>query len=194
MTDKTKFQWWVPISYQAEQAKCEIRKAFTPGAILRIVLFFAAVFLAVAYLLPQRVPHFEFDWVAAFVKCLGMLVVILAMCCALAFIPPMVVVTSKGLLVSQGQSSRLYRYTELAELRIDLTSSAYPTLLFRLRSQQTPKLYPIASKIVLDELRWFIDKQISSTKCTTRSMECMPLSAASLISDASPKRDAQTKT
>jgi hypothetical protein len=102
-------------------------------------------------------PGVEFDWLAAFLKCLGGLVVILAMCCALAFVPPMVTVSSKGVAISQGQTGRLYPYAQLTELRIDDTSSPYPMLLLRTQSQHESKGYPISPKVDLDALRAFID-------------------------------------
>ena len=158
MIKKDKLQWWVPFRYQAEQAKREIPAVFSKDVLIRIVLAIFAIFILVSYVLPQRIPDLEFDWFAAFLKCMGALALILAMCCAIAFVPPMVTVTSKGILVSQGQHFRLYPYAELCELRILEEGVAYPMLLFRTRSQHEPKQFPISPKIALDDLRMLIAK------------------------------------
>lgn len=157
MTGKHKLQWWVPLSYQAEQAKSDLRKIFSPAAVVRIVLAVAAIFVAAAYLLPQWVPGVEFDWTMAFLKCMGFLVVILGMCCALAFIPPKLTVSPTGVLVNQGQHSRFYPYAELAEIRIEDTGTRLPMLLLRMRSQSETKQYPIPPEIVIDDLQRLID-------------------------------------
>lgn len=156
--EKSKLQWWMPMPYQVERAKRNLSKVFSPAAIARIVLAVVVVFAAAAYLLPQTIPELEFDWMSAFLKCVGFLLVILVMCCVLAFIPPMVRITSKGIAISQGQHCRLYPYAELCELRIENAASPYPMLLFRTRSQREPKRYPISPKIVLDDLRTLVDK------------------------------------
>jgi hypothetical protein len=108
MSEIYKLQWWVPFRYQTEQARCEIHAVFSRDVLIRIVLVILGIFLLVAYLLPQMIPDLEFDWLGAFLKCMGALVLILAMCCALAFVPPMVMVTPSGIIVSQGQHSKLY--------------------------------------------------------------------------------------
>ncbi len=158
MKEKSKMQWWVPMSYHVAQAKRDLRIIFSPIAIARIVLAIVMIFIAAAYLLPRRIPDFEFDWFSAFFKCMGFLLVILGMGCALAFIPPMLTVTTKGITVSQGQHARLYRYADLAELRIGESGAPHPMLIFRLRSQSEPKQYPVSQKIVIDDLNALIDK------------------------------------
>jgi hypothetical protein len=158
MLEKSKLQWWVPMSYQAEQARRDLSKIFSPAAIARIILAEVLVFAAVAFLLTQRIPDLQFDWLSAFLKCMGALFIILSMCCALAFIPPMVMVNAKGIAISQAQHCRRYPYAELAELRIEDTASPYPMLLLRMRSQSEPERYPISPRIMLDDLRALIDQ------------------------------------
>lgn len=88
--EKNKLQWWVPMSYQAEQARRELSEIFSPAAIGRILLATLAIFAMAAYLLPKRIPELEFDWMSAFVKCMGVLVLILAVGSAMTFISPIV--------------------------------------------------------------------------------------------------------
>ena len=156
MKDKQILQWWVPMRYQVTEAKREIPKVFSLLGIMRIVLAFSAVFIAAAYLLPREIPGLDFDWFAAFLQCMGALVVILATCCALAFVPPMVTVTPKGIAILQGQTGQHYAYAQLAEVRIDDTVVPYPMLVFRKQSQLEPRRYPISPKINLDDLRALI--------------------------------------
>jgi hypothetical protein len=158
MIEKNKLHWWVPFRYQAEQAQREIPSVFSMGVLVRIVLVILGIFLLAAYLLPQRIPNLEFDWLGAFQKCMGALVLILAMCCALAFAPPMVMVTPKGIVVSQGHHSKLYPYADLCELRIEESGAVYPMLIFRTRSQREAKKFPVSPKISLDDLRVLIAK------------------------------------
>lgn len=153
-----KLSWWVPLRHQAEQAKREIPKLFSPAVLARIVLGCVLVFLAAAYLLPQRFPEVEFDWLFAFLKCLGVLAVILAMCCLIALVPPKVMVTAKGIAVLQGQHWKRYPYAELAELRIVDDAGPCPMLLLRSHSQREPRLYPISARIQVHELRVLIDE------------------------------------
>jgi hypothetical protein len=157
MTEKTKLQWCVPMTYHAEEARRELSAIFSPAAIGRIILATLAIFAMAAYLLPKWIPELEFDWVSALVKCMGVLVLILAVGSALSFIPPIVRLTTKGVLVTQGQSSTLYPFAELAELRIEEPGPRFPMLVLRLRSQQEAKRYPISPKIKLDDVRTWID-------------------------------------
>jgi hypothetical protein len=157
MNDRNKLSWWVPMRHQVQQAKRDIPMVFPRVVLFRVIIAAVAIFLAAAYLLPQLFPGLEFDWLQAFLKCMALLAVILAMCCALAFVPPLVMITPKGIVISQGQHCRCYPYGELAELRIEAEASC-PMLLLRSRSQRESHQYPISARIDLAELQALIDK------------------------------------
>ena len=100
-----KISWWVPLSFQAAQARGELAKIFTVAALLRILAAIALVFFVSSYVLARVVPDLEFDWLHTFIKCLGLLGVILAMSCLITLVPPFVTITPQGISISQGPGS-----------------------------------------------------------------------------------------
>ena len=153
---KEKLSWWVPFRVQVSEAKRELPKVFPPLVIIRLVLALFILIVIGANVLPKVIPHLEFDWVHAFFMCLAFLVVILAMSCVVVLIPPYVIVTPKGIAVSQGQSTAHFPFAELAELRIDEQDSP-PSLVLRRRDQPSHRKFAISAKVDLTALHEALD-------------------------------------
>ncbi|MFO1489886.1 MAG: hypothetical protein U1F87_02975 [Kiritimatiellia bacterium] len=169
------------MQYQIDLAKRELPKIFTPAALVRITVMAIAVFLAASYLMPKLIQGFEFDWVSAFLKCMVCLAVILAMCCAMVIIPPMVTVSPDGIVVSEGKHCWRYKYSELVELRIEEGSSRWPTLVFRKPVHRSPRRFPISPSVSLDELKVLIERHKSKSPLETAAeMEAAQPAAGAL--------------
>lgn len=152
-----KISWMVPFKWHFPKAKSELSDAFSPAAIIRIMLAIVCVFVAVAYATGKYVPDLEFDWTDAVLKCLISLVAIIGMCFILAILPPSLTVSSGGISITQGQTARLYKFKNMAELCIVENKGEYSILKFRTREQSKVNEYAIASKESLDDLRTLIE-------------------------------------
>ena len=159
MTSENDISWSVPFSVQLAEAKCELPKIFSIWALVRIVLAIIVIFIIAFYAIEQYIPDVEFNWIGAFLKCIGMLILLLGMCCAIALCTPTITVSSRGVSVSGAQSTRLYRFDDLAELRIVDDNGEFPLLAFRTREQTKLREYAISPKVSLDELRRRIENE-----------------------------------
>lgn len=139
------------------RGQTRIKKTFSLAVLIRILVATILVFIVTRHMLLKHIPDLEFDWILAFFTCLGVLVLILAMGCLASLVPTMIMMSSRGIVVNQGQSSRLYRFDDLVELRID-ENKAFPMLIFRTREQAKPFEYAISPKVSLEELCAFIEK------------------------------------
>jgi hypothetical protein len=149
--------WNIPFAVHRADAIRELSVIFSPAVLMRIVLAFIAVFIGAFYASQRYLPELEFDWIMAFLKCAGVLVVILAMCCAISFAPPSITVTPKGITVFQGQSSRLHLFNDLVECRITEEREGFSFLVFRRRDQNKIREFAVSPKIKLDELSAMLD-------------------------------------
>jgi len=146
-------QWWVPIRYEIGKARRELPTIFPPRVLVRLVLATLALVFAASYFLPKSLPDLEVDWIATALKCVGYFVAILAMCCVVAIIPPIITISAKGITITQGQHSRRFTYSDLAELRLETGSEPWTMLVLRPRQRQKTSAYPVSSSVSLDTLR-----------------------------------------
>jgi hypothetical protein len=156
MKTTSTLSWLVPTSFQFEEAKRELAKALPPAAIVRLVLSVFIIIALAAHYLPKYIPDLEFDWTSALLKCLGLLIAILASCVLIVMLPPQVQVTRKGIFVSQGQSRARFAYAELAELRIE-DRDTNPTLVLRPRDRPAVRRYAISPRVDLNALKEILD-------------------------------------
>lgn len=152
-----KLSWWVPFSLHAAQARREQRDLFPPAALARIGLALMALLGGLAWMLARWFPLFEFNWGSALAKCLLGLLGFLVAGLIRLHIPPHVTVSSRGILISQDLSSRLYRYSDLAELRLEPAGPAHARLVLRLHAEQKVRHIPISPQVSLKELHTLIE-------------------------------------
>jgi len=150
------FRWTVPPAAHLEEAKKFLPEVFGRFALCRIWLAFTVVFLAAAYLLPEKIPNMDVDWPLLYLKCLGSGIALIAGCCIIVCIPPILMVSTKGIWVIQYPNNRMYLYAQLEFIQIDPDAKPYPLLTFLPRGRQTPIQYAIAPSVNPRELHSFI--------------------------------------
>ena len=158
MRTDAQIQWWVPIRYQIGQARRELPIVFPARVLVRLGLVTIAIVCAASYFLPKALPDLEVDWVAMALKCMGCLFAILAMCCVVAIVPPLITISQKGITITQGQHTRRFTYCELAELRLETGSEPWAMLILRPRQRQKNSTYPVSASVSLDSLRRMLDE------------------------------------
>lgn len=136
MSTKSNLSWWVPFSFQLATAKRDIPKIFSLAALTRIILVLFILIVIGSNTLSRLIPELEFNWVNVIFICIALLALILVMSCALVLIPPLIYVTTKGIVVMNRQATTHYPFTELVEFRID-DSELPPTLALRRFDQHT---------------------------------------------------------
>jgi len=147
---KTKNQslsWAIPFSVHRKKTIQEIRQTFPFIAFVRIVIAFTVVFLPIRFLLPRCLPDLDVDWTQLyFISLLSMFGIIIPVCLG-AFCPPRITIKPKGVFIQSAQRSILYRFADIATIRVDETTKPFATLRICLLEQLKDKEYPIAPTI-----------------------------------------------
>ena len=119
MTARGRICWWEPMARRRPEVMAELAQVYSPTALLRIVGAVLLVTALAALLLPRWLPELDVNWGLALLKALGVGAVLIAVSAALCLLPRRVSVDARGIYVGEGQSGRLYRFTDLAECRLD---------------------------------------------------------------------------
>ena len=152
MSSRPKFQWWVPWAKYGPETVAEIRRVYTPMALLRITCAVILVVLLIAYVLPRCIPNLDVDWVALTVKALLFGAVAIVLSCGAACVPCQVTIRTNAVQVSQRERSHLLKYSDLAEVRIEAATDRSYLLVLRSRSTEKVVRYGVPRRIPMDAL------------------------------------------
>ena len=154
--ETTSLRWLTPID--ARKTLGEFKSCFPPAAFIRIALASTVVFIAARYALLRRIPELEVDWLELYLKGAVSAIAIFACCFLIAFLPEMVTVNKRGIMIHYGSSVVFHYWTDIASINMDADSKPFPLLKITFFKQQPVKEYPISPKIPLDRLAALIDR------------------------------------
>ncbi len=158
MKTKQNMSWYTPFVIHKPTAILEIKRAFPAIAFVRIVIAYTSIFLPIRFLLPRWLPYLDVNWLELyFVPMFGYGIIIVIACLA-SFIPPRLSVTTKGILVQTGQRCMLYRFSDIAAIRVDETTKPFATLRISFLEQQKDKEFSIAPTIPVTALATMINE------------------------------------
>ena len=163
MRTTEQIQWCVPIRYQIGVARRELPTVFPPRVLARLGFATLAIVCAASYGLPKMLPELQVDWTILALKGLGCLIAIVAMCCVITIVPPFVTVSAKGIIITEGQHSRRFSYSDLAEVRIETGSAPWTMLVLRPRQRLKAYVFPVGNGVSLEQLsriirrHWAVD-------------------------------------
>ena len=152
--------WWEPTAKCWPEARAEIRRTFTPLALIRIAALVILIAGAGAFFLRKWVPYSDFNWVLATAKALAAGVAVIAAAGATLFLPNRITVRPQGISVGQGNRHRLLKFEDLTEARVDASPAGYHLLILRLKNQAkpvslgVPLRIPAADLAAAIEARW----------------------------------------
>ena len=152
----TQIKWTVPFWSHKQKAFAEIRKSFPAFSFVRIVLFYAAVFVAIGFELPRWLPELDVNWVEMFFFVSVSTLVLIGIACLSTFIPPAIKISQKGVMVREGPHYTLHLFKDIAAIRIDENTLPLPLIRINYLSQQDEKVYPIAPTVSIKSLKTMI--------------------------------------
>lgn len=141
--------WWEPSSRRVSEISRELTDIYSLPALVRIAIAVACISVIAAFLLKRYLPELEFDWVKATLKAFGIGCLMIAASSLLAFLPRQIRVTEKGIFITQGQSTSLIRYSNIAMTTLHMTLR---TLHVRLRDRDKTHIIHVNNKINLSDL------------------------------------------
>jgi hypothetical protein len=147
----------VPFRTHKQKALAEIRKAFPAASFVRITLLFTAVFIPIRYALPRWLPELDVNWIELFLISIVSMLVLIASTSLVAFIPPRITVSQKGVMVQEGQHCVWHLFKDIAAIRVDEEALPLPLLRISFLKQRDEKVYPIVPTVSAETLRTLID-------------------------------------